>query len=236
MATQVRGNISSMRKQYLEPQIGFELSKLARAIPRISQGTQFPNGGAQFGDMHFFTGESNESFKKNNWYVMNPLGDWGSMNPTDISAANLVGEIPSGVKIKDYLSLFGGTMEGEIVFTEKQMFPAEQIADGVVPPGVIVLGAFPITGGTLQGDLDMADHLISSISFLEGFDSDIYIDMSVDGHMALGADVEILLTAPSIVFAGNLTGATGNISMWTNDVPYQLQLIYEPEFKAYLVT
>lgn len=214
-----RGNLAFTRKPSIDPTIGNEIAKLARAIPNLSYGDQFPGRGATFGDMHFYTGEDTTSYKKNNWYIrpVDADSNWQPMNATSVMAENIqAGIIGSGVKVTDSLQLMGGEMLGKIIFHETQTFKPEMLESGIIPPSVTVAGVVPTTGGIYLGSIDMTDHFITSIGKLYGFDNLIYIDMSIDGNLTLGADVKMSLISPSI----ELTGAfhmIGN-SVFTGDV------------------
>lgn len=206
-----RGNLSFTRKPSVDPAIGNELAKLARAIPNLSYGDQFPGRQSTFGDMHFYTGEDTTDYKKNNWYIRPVSADetWHSMNAVSVAAEGIqAGVIGSGVKVTDSLQLLGGEMLGKIIFSADQRFKPELLESGIIPPGVSMAGYVPATGGTYIGNLDLTDHTISSIKALYGFDNLIYIDMNVDGHLSLGADIHMILTAPNIDLIGAL-GLTG---------------------------
>lgn len=225
-----RGNLNFSRKPGIDPIIGNELSKIARSVPNMTYGDQFPGRQSTFGDMHFYTGEDTTSYKKNNWYIrpVDADSDWHPMNATSVRPENIqAGVIGHGVKVTDSLSLYGGEMAGKIIFYETQTFKPEMMESGVIPLNVSHAGYVPALGGHYLGDLDMTDHSISSIKKLFGLDNLIYIDMSVDGHLTLGADDHISFTAPFVSLGaalftslGVLTGASGLISMWTNDVGY----------------
>ena len=64
--------------------------------------------------------------------------------------------------------------------------------------------------------LDCGDFNLSSIGILYGIDSNISIDMSVDGNLTLGADTLITLSGPTTITgaltcSSNLTISTKNI-------------------------
>lgn len=206
-----RGNLSSARKPGLDARVAYELSKLIRSIPNITNGDQFPGRGSVAGDMHYYTGEDTTSYKKNNWYIRTTAvgEEWQSMNATSIVPENIqAGTIGSGVKIVDYLALIGGEMLGPIVFHEDQTFKPEMLSSGIIPASVSIAGYVPVTGGTYQGNLDLSDHSISSVQKLYGKDNLIFIDMGVDGILSLSADTKISLNATTIELIGafNLTG------------------------------
>jgi len=206
-----RGNVSFSRKPSIDPVIGNELSKLARSIPNLTYGDQFPGRQATFGDMHFYTGDDTTSYKKNNWYVRTPDADavWQSMNATSLVPENMQeGLLKAGVKIADYLSLFGGEMSGEIIFSKDQRFDPAKILPGSIPKEVKVLGYVPQTGGAYTGDLEFTNHNLVAVGKISGVTNLIYLDMRTAGLLALGADTSITLTAPAITLTGalNLTG------------------------------
>lgn len=206
-----RGNLTFSRKPSIDPIIGNELAKLARSIPNLSYGDQFPGRQATFGDMHFYTGDDTTSYKKNNWYIrpVDPDASWQSMNATSILAENIqAGTIGSGVKVTDYLSLFGGEMSGEIIFSQNQKINPNLISPGVLPLGVSLTGYVPATGGVYIGDLNFSNKNLSSIGKLYGINNLIYIDMSVAGILSMGSDISITLSSPLINLIGglNLTG------------------------------
>jgi len=214
-----RGNTNFSRKPSIDPIIGNELSKLAKAMPLISYGDQFPGRNATFGDMHFYTGDDTTSYKKNNWYIrpVDPNSNWQSMNATSVIAENIqAGTIGSGVKVTDSLQLLGGDMLGIINFFKDQKFPAAKIGPGTIPDSVLLAGYVPETGGIYTGNIDMSDHYISSIQKLYGYDNLIFIDMSVDGNLTLGSDVKMSLISPLIELTGGLH-VIGN-SVFTGDV------------------
>lgn len=225
-----RGNLNFSRKPSIDPIIGNELSKLARSISNITYGDTFPGRGATFGDMHFYTGEDTGDYKNKNWYVKTLDDDaaWQGMNSTSIIAENIqTGTIQSGVKIKDYLSLYGGEMSGNIIFYKNQKFDPSMLGDGYIPVGTKITGYVPQSGGVYTGNVDFSDKNLSSIGKLYGYDNLLYIDMSVDGQIVVGADDKISFISPllhygsiEITSAGLITGASGLISMWTNDVGY----------------
>lgn len=222
MSIESRGQLTSVRKPGLDPRVGYEIAKLIRSIPSITQGPEFPASGVRFGDQHFFTGEDNVDFKKNNWYIKtpnaSPANGWQSMNATALNPANIqTGTIPTGVKVADYMPLTGGTFAGVITFAQSQTFPAERIAPGILQPGVLVTGCLPINGGAMQGQIDMTNHSINSIKKLLGVDDALYIDMATDGTMALVSDSAMTLTALTIALTGTIS-LTGTVTLSTLNV------------------
>lgn len=218
-----RGNLTYSHKPSIDPIIGNELSKIARSVSNQTYGDQFPGRQATFGDMHFYTGEDTTSYKKNNWYIrtLDADANWQSMNATSIRPENIqTGTIMHGVKIADYLPLEGGVMGGKIVFVNEQQIPPEMLGPGTLPVNVVVTGFVPSTGGSYVGNIDMTDHSIMSINHLFGVTNLLSIDMSVDGFVVMGADQKISLIAPTLDLQGNVIGASGLISMWTDDVGY----------------
>lgn len=206
MSTERRGNLGSSRKPYIDPKVAYELSKLQRAIPSITWGTQVP-GQASVGDFHFYSGDDTADFKSNNWYVYTPTKVWHSMNATNLNASNITGAIPSGVTINDYLSLFGGVMQGLITFASTQTFPADKIAPGNIPAGVKIADYVPKTGGQFTGALDFTDKNMTSLATLFGIDADTYIAMGTSGQLTLAAAVITLIGSIAITGALTLTGA-----------------------------
>jgi len=210
-----RGNVNFSRKPSIDPIIGNELSKLAKAMPLISYGDQFPGRNATFGDMHFYTGDDTTSYKKNNWYIrpVDPNSNWQSMNATSVIAENIqAGTIGAGVKVTDSLQLLGGDMLGIINFFKDQKFPAAKIGPGTIPDSVQLAGYVPATGGIYTGNIDMSDHYISSIQKLYGYDNLIFIDMSADGILSMGSDVRATITSALIELIGATT-ITGNLAI-----------------------
>lgn len=207
-----RGNLSFTRKPSIDPTIGNELAKLARAIPNLSYGDQFPGRQSTFGDMHFYTGEDTTDYKKDNWYIRPVDADsvWQPMNATSVKAENIqTGTIGSGVKVMDSLQLLGGEMLGKVLFHESQTFKPEMLESGVIPPGVRLAGYVPDTGGSFIGNIDLTDHSLSSVNKIYGFDNLIYVDLGIDGHLFLASDVHMVLTSPSIDLNGavNVVGS-----------------------------
>lgn len=206
MALQRRGGSVSVRGIVKDPRIGKVLTKLQNALPAVTFGDQFP-AQAQVGDEHFYTGEDSTEYKKNNWYKFNSIGTWTSVSGDVLQGSNIRGDIPSGVTIADYLSLFGGKMEGVIDFHEDQQIPGSSII-GDIPSGVTIADYFKKTGGQITGNVNLTDKNISRLGRLSGKDSAIYIDMATDGEMTIEADSEINLITASLLIIANaiLTG------------------------------
>lgn len=210
MAIQKRGGHVSFRRPGIEPQLGKLLSRLALGVPSITQGSQFPQG-PQFGDMHYYTGSTNDEYTEGNWYAYTPEGSWDSMNATNTEGKNITGDIPSGVTIADYLSKYGDTMEGEITFSDDQTLPAGKLV-GDIPSGVRIKDYLPIAGGQLLGNLIMSRSNITRLGYLTGYDDNIKIDIGTDGEMSLSADSLIKLQATTLQLIGTLV-LTGNITL-----------------------
>jgi len=202
MAFRERGNVGSTRKVVIDPRISYEIGKIKRAIPRVTYGTSFSTN-PQVGDFHYFTGESTGEFTKNNWYLAKPENKgWQSINAQAVAGGSISGAIPSGVTIEDYLSKFGGTLEGAIEFYKDQVIPAEMLT-GAIPPGVTIQDYLGIYGGTMLGPIIMAGSSLTRVGTITGYDKDIKITMNNDGTLTLEADTEATLQAALI----SLTGA-----------------------------
>ena len=216
MTIEQRGPLTSSRKPGLDPKVGYELSKIIRSIPSITNGTEFPSSLVRFGDMHFYTGPDTIDFKSNNWYIKTTLSEpangWQSMNATALNPANIqTGTIPTGVKISDYMPLTGGVFAGVLTFAQSQTFPAESIAPGTLPPGVLVSGALALAGGAMLGSINMTNHNINSIAKLYGYDNDLLIDVSHDGLIAVSADDTITIQATTLTIAGTIALSSLNV-------------------------
>lgn len=215
-----RGNLTYSHKPSIDPVIGNELSKICRSVSNQTYGDQFPGRQATFGDMHFYTGEDTTSYKTNNWYVrtLDADADWQSMNATSIVAENIqAGTIKSGVKIMDYLALAGGTMGGDIVFSNTQTIRPDMISSGTLPVDVLITGYVPSTGGSYVGDIDMTDNNLLSLNVLFGVSNDSYIDLGQDGKVSIEGRDNITLSTVLLTIVGalGLTGAivaSGNIT------------------------
>lgn len=198
-----RGNTSSTRKVVVDPRISYELGKIRQLIPRITYGTTFPHA-PKVGDLHFYQGEDS-AYVTNNWYAAKPdNGGWQSVNATAITGENISGAIPSGVTIADYLSKFGGTMEGIITFFKDQILPAEMIK-GEIPAGVTISDYLNIYGGTVLGSIIMSGFNLTRLGILTGYDSDIKITMNEDGKLSLNSDVQMILQSALISLLGAVT-------------------------------
>jgi hypothetical protein len=202
MSIKRRGNLSSSRQPGIDPKIQYELAKLKRSIPAVTFGDQFPPN-PQVGDMHFYEGADTDEFKTSNWYNSDAKGNWKSMSGSSVEGTAIRGEIPTGVKIADYLSLSGGSMIGDILFASTQKLPGDKI-EGTIPSGVTIADYLPIIGGQLTGNLDMSRKNITRLNKLTGYDTDISIDMGVDNILRLYAD---LIRLDNHVTIGN--GSTG---------------------------
>lgn len=197
-----RGNTSSVRKVVVDPRVSYELGKIRQLIPRVTYGTSFP-ANAKVGDLHYYSGDTKETFTKDNWYAAKPdNGGWQSINAQSISGENVSGNIPTGVTIADYLSKFGGIMEGLITFVKDQILPAEMLK-GKIPSGVTIEDYLSIYGGTMLGSIILAGFNLVRTGKITGYDTAIEIDLSVDGQMTLSADSLALIGA--LVLTGAMT-------------------------------
>lgn len=206
-----RGNTSSTRKLVLDPKISYEIGKIKQLIPRVTYGTSFPLN-PKVGDLHYYQGDTDGGYAKDNWYASKPdNGGWQSINATAVTGTNISGTIPSGVTIADYLSLFGGTMEGVISFFKDQILPAEMLK-GAIPAGVTIEDYLSIYGGVLQGLLNMAGNALTRVGKITGYDTALSIDMGTDGKITISADSEIILTSALITLVGALA-ITGDLAI-----------------------
>lgn len=201
MGIKERGNLSSTRKPVLDPKVSYELGKLKQTISRVTWGTSFPRNPTT-GDMHYYTG-TDEAYTQNNWYLATPEQGWQSANAQAVSGENISGAIPSGVTIEDYLSKFGGSMEGAIEFHADQTIPAESLV-GAIPSGVTIEDYISRYGDTLAGSLILAGYNLTRVGQITGLDTDIKITLDEDGKLSLDADSEITLTAATLTLAGVL--------------------------------
>lgn len=211
-----RGNTSSTRKLVLDPKISYEIGKIKQLIPRITYGTSFPLN-SKVGDLHYYQGDDS-AYAKNNWYASKPdNGGWQSINATSVVGSNISGAIPAGVTIADYLSIFGGTMEGVVTFFKDQIIPAEMLK-GKIPTNVTIEDYISKYGGTLAGALVMAGNAITRAGKITGYDTDLSIDLGSDGKITISANQELILSAITLTLAGilNLTGSmtvSGNLQV-----------------------
>jgi len=206
-----RGNTSSTRKLVLDPKISYEIGKVKQLIPRVTYGTSFPLN-PKVGDLHYYQGDTDGGYAKDNWYASKPdNGGWQSINATAVTGANISGAIPSGVTIADYLSLFGGTMEGVISFFKDQILPAEMIK-GSIPAGVTIEDYLSIYGGVLQGLLNMAGNALTRVGKITGYDTALSIDMGTDGIITISSDTSLFLTAATLTLTG-LLYLIGNVDI-----------------------
>lgn len=211
MATNKRGgHVSTRQAGQLDPRLGKILSRLIRGTISVTWGSDFPIR-PTLGDMHYYTGVTNDSLTQNKWYAYTPNETWESMNASQVEGNAIRGDIPAGVTIADYLSKYGGKMEGEITFSEDQEIPADKLK-GAIPSGVSIKDYLSTLGGNLLGTLFMTHHDIRDVALLKGYDANIYIDMNTDGEMSLAADTQITLTAATITLVGALV-ITGNLTI-----------------------
>ena len=200
-----RGNTSSTRKIVIDPRISYELGKIKQLIPRVTYGTSFPPQ-YKVGDIHYYQGATENGHVANNWYAGKPGNDgWQSINATSVTGENISGAIPTGVTIADYLSKFGGTMEGVISFFKDQKIPASALT-GKIPAGVTIEDYLGIYGGTMLGPIIMAGLNIVRAGKITGYDTAIEIDLSTDGQMKLSADTLSLIGA--LALTGAMTIST----------------------------
>jgi hypothetical protein len=206
-----RGNTSSTRKVVVDPRISYELGKIKQLIPRVTYGTTFPTA-YKVGDLHFYQGATEEGFVANNWYAGKPGNDgWQSINATSVTGENISGAIPSGVTIADYLSKFGGTMEGVISFFKDQKIPAELLL-GRIPSGVTIEDYLGLHGGTMLGSIILAGYNLTRVGTITGLDTQIKITMNQDGTLTLEADNTLTLAAATLTLIGVL-GITGAVTI-----------------------
>jgi len=220
MSTVKRGGHVSFRRPGIDPKIGTLLSRLVNGLPDVTYGTDFPIV-PTWGDMHYYTGETDDLYTKNKWYAYTPNESWESMNASVVEGSALRGDIPSGVTIADYLSKFGGKMEGLIEFSEAQTLPAEKLV-GEIPSGVLIRDYLKTLGGNLLGTLFMTHHDIREIKRLQGYDAQIYVEMGVDGNLTLSADSLLTLSAAVITLIGALS-LIGDLSVSGSMVSSNIQ-------------
>jgi hypothetical protein len=206
-----RGNTSSTRKLVLDPRISYEIGKVKQLIPRITYGTSFPQN-PKVGDFHYYQGDTEGDHVKDNWYAAKPSNTgWQSVNATSITGANISGEIPSGVTIADYISKFGGVLEGVLTFFKDQILPAEMIK-GKIPAGVTIEDYLSIYGGTMLGSIILSGFNLTRTGLITGRDTDIKITMNEDGKLTLQADQELILSAIALTLIGALA-LTGSLTI-----------------------
>ena len=211
MAFRERGNVGSTRKVVLDPRLSYELGRIKKAIPRVTYGTAFPPM-PKVGDFHYFSGETDGSFVTNNWYAAKPENKgWQSINAQSVIGSNISGGIPSGVTIADYLSKFGGTMEGVIEFFKDQVFQGKQLR-GAITSGVTIEDYLSLYGGTMQGGIILSGFNLARVGNITGKDTDIKITLGTDGEMKLEADDTITIDATTLVLLGAL-GITGDVTI-----------------------
>lgn len=206
-----RGNTSSTRKVVVDPRISYELGKIRQLIPRVTYGSTFP---AQYkvGDLHYYQGTTEDGYVANNWYAGKPGNDgWQSINATSVTGENISGNIPAGVTIKDYLSKFGGIMEGLVTFAKDQKLPGEMVT-GKIPAGVTIEDYVSIYGATMLGSLVLGGYHLTRVGTITGLDTQIKITMNQDGKLTLEADNELTLSAATLTLIG-LLGVTGNVAI-----------------------
>ena len=206
-----RGNTSSTRKVIVDPRVSYEIGKIKQLIPRVTYGSTFP---AQYkvGDLHFYQGATEDGFVANNWYAGKPGNDgWQSINATSVTGENISGNIPAGVTIKDYLSKFGGIMEGLVTFAKDQKLPGEMVT-GKLPAGVTIEDYVSIYGATMLGSLVLGGYHLTRVGTITGLDTQIKITMNQDGKLTLEADNELTLSAATLTLIG-LLGITGDVAI-----------------------